>query len=61
MDWPALMDREQAAAYLGGISLTSLRALTDRKAFPKVFVLSMPRYRRADIDAFIKHLRVVRD
>ncbi len=54
--WPEAMDRKTLARYLR-ISERSVNELVKRGELPRVQVLSMPRYRRKDVDAYLYRLR----
>lgn len=56
-DWPALMKPETAAAYIE-ISPRQINRLRAAKEFPPpVEVGGSPRYRRTDLDSWIKRLK----
>jgi excisionase family DNA binding protein len=54
--WPALLSREEAAAYLG-IGVTLLNSLRAREEIKSVQIGSAIRYRRTDLDAFVAELK----
>ena len=62
-DSPELLNRAQAAEYLGGISPKSLAIWQSTKRYhlPIVKIGRLVRYRREDLDKFLEQRRIAND
>ena len=53
--WPALMKRDEAAAYLG-IGVTTFNGLVASEQIKSVRIAGAIRYRRTDLDSYVERL-----
>lgn len=53
--WPALLKREEAAAYLG-IGVTALNGLRASEQIKSVRIAGSIRYRKSDLDSYVEEL-----